>query len=142
LLVQAKHGIEENVFVLGIGPDGDAEQPLCSPFQSDAPGGKLREVVEGVPNGKWASSCLPDYCGVRGVHAGGMRSTVTQIERSRPGNLHNRPSNCTSVRSFVVLAPARGLSGAASDRGGRHDEAIVLRVERVARERGLCGDIR
>lgn len=60
-IADTKQGHQGNIVMLGLGPDGGAPQPLCSPSESDDFGVKLRELVEGFPNQKWASSCLPDY---------------------------------------------------------------------------------
>lgn len=60
-IVGAKQGNEGNVVVLGLAPDGGTRSSLCSPSESDELGAKVRSLVEGFPNHKWASSCLPDY---------------------------------------------------------------------------------
>jgi hypothetical protein len=60
-LVQAKHGDDQRVVLLTLSPDTQTEHPLCDGPESSALSGPLRELVEMLPYGLSASSCLPSY---------------------------------------------------------------------------------
>jgi hypothetical protein len=60
-LAQAKHGIAGNVVTLALVGDGDVPQSLCGEPPNGSLPAQLRELVDAMPHGKWASTCLPDY---------------------------------------------------------------------------------
>ena len=67
-LVQAMYGDEEAVVMLALVGDSDLLDGLCEPYVfpdglGAEPALRIRELVESLPYGSWASVCQPDYAG-------------------------------------------------------------------------------
>jgi hypothetical protein len=65
-MLEAKHGDDEAIVVLGLLGDSDVPGGLCSTFvwpegEGAEPSPRLRELVESFPYGSWTSVCQPDY---------------------------------------------------------------------------------
>ncbi len=65
-LLEAKHGDEEALVVLGLLGDSDRPDALCEPYEypegdGAEPAVRIRQLVESFPYGSWSSVCQDDY---------------------------------------------------------------------------------